>query len=547
MALLMRTLLFSDIEGSTSLLDRAGPRYRDMLAVHRRIVRAAVESAGGTEHSTEGDSFFLSFDSPTAAIAAAVASQREMEAHEWPDGLRMRVRMGVHAGEVQETDDDDLLGMSINHAARIAAAAHGGQIVLSEAVRQMAHQLPEGVQVRSLGTHRLRDVGSITLFQVEHPDLQHDFPPPRGAIGYRTNLPRIRTPFVGGDRLLEAIGEHLDAANLVTLTGTGGVGKTRAAVEYGLSRLDDFDQGVFFVDLAPVSDTGAVIGAIASTLPIIAGGDQLLMDTVVDWIGERRLLFIIDNCEHLVAEVGALVEEMITRCSNVQILVTGREALGVRGERVHHVPSLEADGSALELFCDRVRAIDASFSVEGHRDTVVQICERLDGIPLAIELAAARMRSLSAEELLDRLRDRFRVLRGSGRGTLDRHQTLRAAVSWSYQLLSNDERILFDRVSVFAGGFELHAAEKVCGFDPLDANDVIDLVSSLVDKSMIVADRRASGMRYRLLETLRQYAEEQLELRGETSSVRDRHAEYFADLVSELDFLVRGERQLEGS
>jgi len=211
-----------------------------------------------------------------------------MEAHEWPDGLRMRVRMGVHAGEVQETDDDDLLGMSINHAARIAAAAHGGQIVLSEAVRQMAHQLPDGVEVRSLGTHRLRDVGSITLFQVEHPDLQHDFPPPRGAIGYRTNLPRIRTPFVGGDRLLEAIGEHLDAANLVTLTGTGGVGKTRAAVEYGLSRLDDLDQGVFFVDLAPVSDTGAVIGAIASTLPIIAGGDQLLMDTVVDVPGMIR-------------------------------------------------------------------------------------------------------------------------------------------------------------------------------------------------------------------------------------------------------------------
>jgi predicted ATPase/class 3 adenylate cyclase len=544
---MMRTLLFSDIEGSTSLLDRAGPKYRDMLAVHRRIVRAAVESVGGTEHSTEGDSFFLSFDSPTAAIAAAVASQREMENHEWPDGLRMRVRMGVHAGEVQETDDDDLLGMSINHAARIAAAAHGGQIVLSEAVRQMAHQLPDGVEVRSLGTHRLRDVGSIVLFQVEHPDLQHDFPPPRGAIGHRTNVPRIRTPFVGGDRLLQAIGEHLDAANLVTLTGTGGVGKTRAAIEYGLSRLDDFDQGVFFVDLAPVSDTGAVIGAIASTLPIIAGGDRLLLDTVVDWIGERRLLFIIDNCEHLVAEVGSLVEEMISRCPNVQILVTGREALGVRGERVHRVPSLEADGSAVELFCERVRAIDASFALEGHRDTVVQICERLDGIPLAIELAAARMRSLSAEELLERLRDRFRVLRGSGRGTLDRHQTLRAAVTWSYQLLSVEERVLFDRVSVFAGGFELQAAETVCGFDPLDVNDVIDLVSSLVDKSMIVADRRASGMRYRLLETLRQYAEEQLEVRGETLVVRDRHAEYYAELVAELDVLVRGERQLEGS
>jgi hypothetical protein len=274
----------------------------------------------GQNTAPEGDSFFLSFDSPTAAIAAAVASQREMEAHEWPDGCACGSVWAFTAGEVQETDDDDLLGMSINHAARIAAAAHGGQIVLSEAVRQMAHQLPDGVEVRSLGTHRLRDVGSITLFQVEHPDLQHDFPPPRGAIGYRTNLPRIRTPFVGGDRLLEAIGEHLDAANLVTLTGTGGVGKTRAAIEYGLSRLDDFDQGVFFVDLAPVSDTGAVIGAIASTLPIIAGGDQLLTGYRRRLDRRTALLFIIDNCEHLVAEVGALVEEMITRCSNVQIL-----------------------------------------------------------------------------------------------------------------------------------------------------------------------------------------------------------------------------------
>src|SRR3954453_16471278 len=367
----MRTLLFSDIEGSTSLLDRAGAQYRDMLAVHREIVRAAVQEPGGPEHSPGAGSFFLSFDSPTAAIAAAVASQRAMETHEWPDGLRMRVRMGVHAGEVQEPDDGDLLGISINHAARIAAAAHGGQILLSDAVRQMARQLPEGVAVRSLGTHRLRDVGPVVLFQVEHPDLQHDFPPPRGAIGYRTNLPRIRTPFVGGDGLLKAIGEHLEAANLVTLIGTGGVGKTRAAIEYGLSRLDDFEQGVFFVDLAPVSDTGAVVGAVASTLPILAGGDQLLLDSVVDWISERRLLFLIDNCEHLVAEVGAVVEEIITRCSNVQILVTGREALGVRGERVLRVPSLEPDGAAVELFCERVRAIDESFVVEGHRAAVV--------------------------------------------------------------------------------------------------------------------------------------------------------------------------------
>jgi predicted ATPase/class 3 adenylate cyclase len=547
MALSMRTLLFSDIEGSTALLDRAGSQYRALLTEHRRIVRAALEHVGGIEHGTEGDSFFLSFDSPTAALAAAVEAQRAIETHEWPDGLRVRVRMGMHLGEVQEEGDHDLVGMSIHHAARIAGTAHGGQIVLSEAVQKMVRELPEGVEIRPLGTHRLRDVGAVPLFQVHHPDLQQDFPPPRGVLGYRTNLPRNRTPFIGGEGLLDAIAEQLAAASLVTLTGTGGVGKTRAALEFGHVHLVDFDQGVFFVDLAPVSDTGAVVGAVAATLPILAGGEQQLLETILDWIGDRRLLLVIDNCEHLVAEVGALVEELTARCLNLQILATSREALGVLGERVHRVPSLDADGAAVELFCERTRAIDGSFDPEGHFDALIQICQRLDGIPLAIELAAARMRSLSAEELLERLQDRFRLLRGSGRSTFDRHQTLRATVSWSYQLLTDEERLFFDRASVFTGGFDLRAAETVCGFEPIDDADVIDLVSSLVDKSMIVADRAASSMRYRLLETLRQYAEDQMEVRGETALLRDRHAAHYADVFAELDALVVSSRQVEAS
>ncbi len=546
MALSVRTLLFTDIEGSTSLLDRAGTQYPALLSLHRRIVRAAVEHAGGIEHSTEGDSFFLTFDSPSAGLAAAVEAQRAIDTYDWPDGLRLRVRMGVHLGEVEE-DDDDLVGMSINQAARIAAAAHGGQIVISEAVREMVRVLPDGVEILPLGTHRLRDVGAVALFQAHHRELQRDFPQPRGVLGYRTNLPRSTTPFIGGEGLLDAIAEQLRVSSLVTLTGTGGVGKTRAAIEFGHRHLADFDQGVFFVDLAPVSDTGAVVGAVASTLPILAGGEQSLLDTIVDWIGERRVLLVIDNCEHLVGEVGALVDQLMARCSNLQILATSREAMGVRGERVHRVPSLEADGAAVELFCDRARAIDESFTPDGHLETLVQICARLDGIPLAIELAAARMRSLSAEELLERLQDRFRLLRGSGRSTMDRHQTLRATVSWSYQLLTDDERLFFDRSSVFAGGFDLRTAETVCGFDPIDGSDVIDLLGSLVDKSMIVADRGTAGMRYRLLETLRQYGEDQLELRGETVLLRERHAAHFADLIAELDVLVRGRRQTEGT
>jgi predicted ATPase/class 3 adenylate cyclase len=545
-ALSVRTLLFSDIEGSTALLDRAGTRYRALLDHHRQIVRAAVEHAGGIEHGTEGDSFFLTFDSPTAGLAAAVEAQRAIERHEWPDGLRLRVRMGVHLGEVEEDNSSGLVGMSIHHAARIAASAHGGQIVLSEAVREMVRVLPDGVELRPLGIHRLRDVGAVALFQVHHPDLQHEFPQPRGVLGYHTNLPHTATPFIGGDELLEAIAEQLRISSVVTLTGTGGVGKTRAAIEFGHRHLADFDEGVFFVDLASVSDTGAVVSAVAFTLPIAPSGERSLLETILDWSGDRRVLLVIDNCEHLVAEVGVLVEKLIAHCSNLKILATSRETLRVTGERVHRVPSLDADSAAVDLFCERARATDDSFTAEGHLEALVQICERLDGIPLAIELAAARMRSLSVEELLGRLRDRFRLLRGSGRSTLDRHQTLRATVSWSYQLLTEDERLFFDRASVFAGGFDLRAAETVCGFDPIDSVDVIDLVSSLVDKSMIVADRRGVGMRYRLLETMRQYGEDQLEVRAETSLLRDRHATHFANVIDELDRLVRGARQTEG-
>ncbi|HEU4692985.1 MAG TPA: hypothetical protein VFS23_31700, partial [Vicinamibacterales bacterium] len=316
-------------------------------------------------------------------------------------------------------------------------------------------------------------------------------------------------------------------------------------IEFARCHLDDFDDGVYFVDLAPVTP-GAVVGALAAALPLMVLGEQPLLDMIVDWIGDRRSLLVVDNCEHLVAEVVGAIEELITRCWNLKVLATSREALRLTEERVYCVPSLEAGGPALELFCERARAVDASFAAEGHVDALVRICERLDGIPLAIELAAARVRSLSVDDLLDRVDDRFRFLRGRTSAMLDRHHTLWDTISWSYQLLTAEERVLFDRASVFAGGFDLHAAEAVCGFDPIDAVDIFELVSSLVDKSMIVADRGAIGMRYRQLETLRQYAEEQLEPRGETALLRDRHAAYVADLAAELDLMVRGPHQIEG-
>jgi predicted ATPase/DNA-binding SARP family transcriptional activator len=377
---------------------------------------------------------------------------------------------------------------------------------------------------------------SVGSARVDRPD----------AVRSRTNLPRVATPFIAGDVVLEEIAERVRLASVVTLTGPGGVGKTRAAIEFGHRHLDEFDQGVFFVDLAPVSADEAIVGALASSLPLVVVGERSLLDAIVDWIGDRRVLLVIDNCEHLVAGVALLIEDLIGRCWNLRILATSREAIRVRAERVYPVPTLEASGPAVELFCDRARAVDVSFAVNGCTDALVQVCERLDGIPLALELAAARVRSLTVEEMLDRLHDRFRLLRSSGRSTLDRHNTLRATVAWSYQLLSPDEQLLFDRMSVFAGGFDLGGVETVCAFGAIDDVDIFELVSALVDKSMIVAHRGAFGTRYRLLETLRQYGDEQLALRHETAQLRDRHATYYADLAAELDVTIRGPRQVEG-
>ncbi len=542
----VRTFLFTDVEGSTDLLKRAGDRYPAMLMDHRQIVRKAAQMAGGTEHSTEGDSFFLLFDSPSSALAAAVQAQRELEAYEWPSGLRLRVRMGLHLGEA-ETHDDDLVGLALHQAARIAAAAHGGQIVVSEAVQSMAQVLPAGTSLRNLGPRRLRDVGTVTLFQVEHPELQHSFPELRGLIGSRTNLPRLTTAFIGGDQLLASIGGLLDHSRVVTLTGTGGVGKTRAAIELGWHVLERFDDGVFFVDLAPIADAGSVPAAVAATIPIVSSGGLSLLDAIVDWLANRRLLFILDNCEHLLDEACHVVNSMIARCENVEVLATSREPLSAAGERVWRVPSLDAAGDAVELFCERAGAGDSSFERIGHEAALAQICQRLDGIPLAIELAAARTRSLSPEELLDRLQDRFRLLRGSGRGTLERQQTLRSTVSWSYQLLTEAERLLFDSLSVFAGGFDLRAAEVVCWSEALGDSDVLDIVQSLVDKSMVLAERTPMGTRFRLQETLRQFGEEQLEFRGQTTALRDRHMAHYAERIQDLDNSLRGARQLEAT
>ena len=365
--------------------------------------------------------------------------------------------------------------------------------------------------------------------------------------GARTNLPRPLSAMVAGDRQLGPLRATVAEHRLVTLIGPGGVGKTRLAVELGWLCQDEFADGVWIVDLAPLADPSGVAAAFASIWSIAPRSGVSLVEALVDWLGDRSMLLVVDNCEHLIDEVARLVVEVLDGCRAVTLVATSREALGVTGEKVYSVRSLDPDSEAVELFTERARAAQVVFDADTDRGAIAEICRRLDGIPLAIELAAARMIALGPGELLARLDDRFRLLRGRGRGGVDRHHTLRAAVLWSYQLLSDDEQTLFDRLTVFAGGFDLAAAEAVCGGAPLDPADVVDLVQSLVAKSMVVATVGPDGARYHLLETLRQFGEERLDASADTAAIHDRFLTHFVEFAERLDIIVLGARQVEGS
>ena len=539
-----RSLFFSDIEASTALLKRSGDSYAVLVGRHREIVRGAITRFSGVEHGTEGDSFFATFGSPVAAVRAAIEVQLGLQHEAWPNAETVRARIGVHIGDVSQTPDG-LFGVAIHHAARIMAAAHGGQIVVSEQLYSLASAALD-FDFRPLGRFQLRDMGSVPLFQVVRADLADGFPALRASSDSRTNLPLRQTSFIGRQSQIAEILDLAIRSPLVTLTGPGGVGKTRLAVEVGRMSPDLFPDGAWLVELAPIADQGVVIAAVAASLSVQVQPSLTLVASIVDWLRGRRLLLILDNCEHVLSPVAELMSAVVTGCETVTVVATSREPLGLAGERVVPVASL-ALVDAVELFRERATAIDDSL-VFSAQDVAVMgaICERLDGIPLAIELAAARVRSLTITDLAARLDDRFRLLRGSGRGGLERHQTLRAAVGWSYQLLVEAERVLFDRVSVFAGGFDLNAAESICADELVDVDEILDLLSSLVDKSMVIADRGGQSTRYRQLETLRQYGEERLADRGDMARVRDRHLNYYAAISREARALEMGPRQLDG-
>lgn len=521
------TFLFTDIEGSTPLWDAHPDAMRTALPRHDEIVRGAIEDAGGVVFATGGDGFAAAFDGAGSAIEAAVAAQHALSCEPWPEDVALTVRVGLHTGEADERDGD-YFGPTVNRAARLMGAANGGQVVVSAATASLVDTGALGVELVDLGTIRLKGmVQPVAVLGVDAPLAPWVDRPLTAFQTSSGNLPRPRTEFVGSLTDLQGRIDALDDRRLVTLTGAGGIGKTRTAIEVGWLLLDEYTDGAWLVELGPVTDPDLVVAAVATTLGVQPQRGRSLTESIVDWCQGRRVLLILDNCEHVLEPATELVAALGATGARVTLIATSREPLGVPGEQVVRVPSL-APTTSTELF--RERAVAAGGTLDGSEDeheAITDICARLDGIPLAIELAAARTRSLSPRELLGRLDDRFRLLRGAGRGGIERQQTLRATVSWSYQLLSEDQQRLFDRLSVFAGGFDLDAAEAVGADDLLDEIEIVDLLVELVDKSMVVADRSHQATRYRLLETLRQYGEERLDDRGETAAVRDRHLAHF--------------------
>ena len=505
------TFLFTDVEGSTRRWEADPEEMAAALASHDRTLSATIEAHGGAVFKRTGDGVCAVFESAAEAVSAAVDAQRL---------LVLPVRMGIHAGGARQRDGD-FFGTTVNRCARLMDSGHGGQVLISASAASLAaDRRGSGFSVRDLGEHRLRDLNdSERIFQVVAPGLRDGFPVLRSLDDVRHNLPVVRSSFVGRRMELEWVCERLFAHHLVTLTGIGGCGKTRLALEASASLVEHFPQGVFFVDLAVVSDPGLVGQAVAGAL-----GVQLLdtgIDGLAGYLTGRRVLLVPDNCEHLLGGCAELIGGLVARCPELHVLATSREALGLDAERTFRVPSLDPDTDAVSLFMDRALLArpDLRLDTAGER-AVAEICRRLDGIPLAIELAAARIAHLAPAQILERLADRFRLLTG-GRRRVRRQQTLAAAIDWSYRLLTEEEQMLLRRLAVFRGSFSLQAVDDIC------RPDALNLLGSLVARSLVGVQDAGSVVRYRLLETVRMYAENRLLTAGEAATLRNAHRDWF--------------------
>ncbi len=552
------TFLFTDIEGGTRLRESLGERYADVLVQCRRFLRLAVFNQGGREIDAQGDACVFAFTRARAALTAAVAALRSIHRHRWPTGVTIGVKMGLHSGERLRTDTG-YLGPDIHRAAHVCSVGHGGQILLSQPVQDLVSgDLPAGMSLRDLGEHRLRDLGQPErLYQVVEAGLSTDFPPLNSLNVLPNNLPIQLTSFIGREREIGEVTRLLATTRLLTLTGTGGVGKTRLAYQIAAEMVEDFGDGAWLVGLASLADPSLVAKAVASTLGVYEQPGRPLTATLADYLRAKSLLLLLDNCEHLLAATAQLADTLLRSCANVRILATSRERLGIAGELTYRVPSLSLPDPTrlpslehlLQYETVRLFAARAAFSESGFEVTrsnaaaVTEVCNRLDGIPLAIELAAARVNVLAVDQIASRLDDRFTLLTGGSRTALLRHQTLRGTMDWSYELLAERERALLRRLSVFASGWTLEAAEAICAGKDVAAEDVLGLLTRLVDKSLVVVETRHGESRYQLLETVRQYARDRLEDAAEATAVRDGHLLWYMQFAERADPGLRGPHQ----
>jgi len=536
------TFLFSDIEGSTQRWEQHREAMRDAVRQHEEIMQSAIAAYDGYVFKTIGDAFCATFRTAPDAIAAALDAQRALVSADFSKVDGLKVRMAVHTGLSYERSGD-YFGPTVNRVSRLLSIGHGGQVLVSGTSTDLAQgDMPPKSSLRDLGAHRLRDlIQPEQVYQLVSPDLPSEFPPLRSLEALPNNLPLQLSELVGREADINEVEKRLAKTRIITLVGTGGVGKTRLALQVGANLLDSYPDGVWFIELAPLTDPTFVVGAIAAVLDMQGTEDKPLIEVLVRSLRHRQALIILDNCEHLVSGAADAADRLLHGCPGVRILATSRVGLNIEGETVLRVASLGVPKrsdelsvqdtklfGAIALFEERASAALESFTLdESNTAVVAQICRRLDGIPLAIELAAARVKVLSVQQLAARLDERFRILTGGRRNVLPRQQTMRALIDWSYDLLTENEKAMFRRVAVFAGGWTLDAASDVCADEQIERWDVLDLLSALVDKSMVVAELSGAEQRYRLLESTRQYAWEKLVESGERDRMGARHARFF--------------------